>query len=105
MPASAAAAAAAAVARCRPATICCSRLLKKLFGVGVPLVRGRWFTLMPFPVPITIVVGKPIEVQKVPAPTDEEVAALHARYIEALKALYEEHRAACGHAEIDLVIR
>lgn len=85
--------------------MCCSRLLKKLFGVGVPLVRGRWFTLMPFPVPITIVVGKPIDVPKVAAPTDDEVSALHARYIQGLQALYEEHRAACGHTDINLVIR
>lgn len=39
-------------------------LLKRMFRAGVPCVRGRWFTLMPFSTPITIVFGHPIPVPK-----------------------------------------
>ena len=38
-----------------------SAALKRYCGIGLPFVRGRWWTLTPFAVPITIVVGAPIE--------------------------------------------
>ena len=44
------------------ATSCASTFLKRLCRVGVPIVRGRFFTLMPLSTPITIVIGKPIDV-------------------------------------------
>lgn len=39
-------------------------LLKRMFRAGVPCVRGRWFTLMPFATPLTIVFGHPIPLPK-----------------------------------------
>jgi hypothetical protein len=41
------------------------------FRVVMPIFYGRWRTPMPFKKPITVVVGKPIPVEKTPAPSDE----------------------------------
>ena len=70
-------------------------------------MRGRWGTLMPFPGPITIVLGKPLDVP--PPPRDGEVpdalvADVLARYIAALRELYEEHKVACGYGGVELVV-
>ena len=42
---------------------------------------------------------------RVPDPTPEEVDRVHAEYLEALKALYEEYNPIYGNKGIKLVIR
>lgn len=84
-----------------------SPLLKAACNIGVPCVRGRWGTLMPFPGPVTIVVGKPLDATPPPRDavvSDDVVAAVLARYIAALRELYLEHRVACGYGDVELVI-
>ena len=54
---------------------------------------------MPLPVPITLVVGQPLLVEKVEEPTDEQVAELHRRYCSALVELYQRFRGQFGGAE------
>ena len=82
-----------------------SRLLKKLFGLGIPLPHGRYHTLQPYAVPITIVIGKPIVVVKaVPSPEEEAVDALHAEFVKQLHALYDEHKEAAGYGHVKLEI-
>lgn len=82
-----------------------SLLLRRLLGIGAPLPRGRWWTLAPFPVPVTIVVGKPIPVARVEGtPTPEAVDALHAQFVDALRALVEEHKAAAGKPHLKLEV-
>lgn len=90
---------------CRKITNLFSRLLKRLFHLGVPFVRGRWFTLMPFPTPLTIVIGAPIDVPPAHAPTEAEINVWHAKYIEALETMYSAHQVACGYEDTKLVIR
>ncbi len=82
-----------------------SRFFKRLCNIGMPLPRGRWFTLMPFPGPITIVIGPPIAVPLTPKPSDELVDTFHARYVGALKALYDEHKVAAGYKDVALSVR
>ena len=55
--------------------------------------RGRWFTLIPFRVPITVVVGAPIQTTQEDDPSPATVRAVQERYIEAVKAMHERHRA------------
>ncbi|KAB0353401.1 hypothetical protein FD755_023895 [Muntiacus reevesi] len=50
------------------------------------------FGLMPYRRPITTVVGKPIEVQKTPHPSQEEVDSLHQRYMKEVENLFEAHK-------------
>ncbi|KAI9364355.1 diacylglycerol acyltransferase [Zopfochytrium polystomum] len=61
-----------------------------LFGRGIfsPFSWG----FVPFRTPVVSVVGKPIPCQRVPNPTDEQVRDLHQRYMDAVKALFEEHQ-------------
>ncbi len=40
--------------------------------------------MLPYRKPITVVVGKPIPVEKVENPTSEQILAMHAKYISAL---------------------
>ncbi|KAJ1075080.1 hypothetical protein K5549_006442 [Capra hircus] len=63
----------------------------------MPLFYGRGvfqysFGLMPYLRPVTTVVGKPIEVQKTPHPSQEEVDRLHQRYMKELENLFEAHQ-------------
>ncbi|KAB0349757.1 hypothetical protein FD754_014614 [Muntiacus muntjak] len=71
--------------------------LHKSIRISIPLFYGRGvfqysFGLMPYRRPITTVVGKPIEVQKTPHPSQEEVDRLHQRYMKELENLFEAHK-------------
>lgn len=60
------------------------------FGFTLPFFHGRGiftynYGLMPHRRPLTVVIGSPISVKQNDKPTDEEVQALHAQYIEALQ--------------------
>uniref|UniRef100_A0A8B9XV96 Acyltransferase n=1 Tax=Bos mutus grunniens TaxID=30521 RepID=A0A8B9XV96_BOSMU len=50
------------------------------------------FCLIPCCRPINTVVGKPIEVQKIPHPSKEEVDRLYQRYMKELENLFEAHK-------------
>ncbi|KAB0370982.1 hypothetical protein FD755_017391 [Muntiacus reevesi] len=72
------------------------RIQKSTRG-SIPLFYGRGvfqysFGLMPYRRPITTVVGKTIEVQKTPHPSQEEVDRLHQRYMKELENLFEAHK-------------
>ncbi|XP_028654079.1 2-acylglycerol O-acyltransferase 2-A [Erpetoichthys calabaricus] len=75
--------------------------LQKIMGVALPLFHARGvfqysFGLLPFRKPIFTVVGRPIPVQKNPNPSKEEIDKLHAKYLESLIQLFEEHKAQHG---------
>lgn len=83
-----------------------SSALRALTGMGVPLLRGQWFSLVPFPNPVTILVGKPLRTGPALArrPTEEEVEAVRGRYERALQSLWKEHREEAGYGDVDLVV-
>ncbi|XP_066238413.1 2-acylglycerol O-acyltransferase 3 [Saccopteryx leptura] len=80
----------------------CQIIFKKLMGFSPCIFWGRSFFsanswgLLPFPVPITTVVGRPIPVPQCIHPTDEEVDHYHMLYMKALEQLFEEHKESCG---------
>lgn len=56
--------------------------MKSMFGFTLPLVHGRgvWnysYGLLPFRVPLTTVIGKPIPTKKNPNPSQEEITHYH----------------------------
>jgi len=65
--------------------------VKSVLGIVIPFIKN----IIPKPVQITTVFGKPIRPdppQQPGQPTDEEVTALMARYEEALLGLFERHK-------------
>lgn len=71
--------------------------VKKWTGVSpiVPYGRGlseKSFGMLPHRRPITTVVGEPLEVTKNAEPSRDEVDALHAKYVEALTKLFNDHK-------------
>ncbi|XP_056141115.1 2-acylglycerol O-acyltransferase 2 [Lampris incognitus] len=75
--------------------------LQSIMGISLPLFHARGifqysFGLMPYRKPINTVVGRPIEVEKNPKPTTEELDALHQRYMDELGDLFEEHKESYG---------
>eukprot|EP00929_Paragymnodinium_shiwhaense_P013301 TRINITY_DN12116_c0_g2_i1.p1 TRINITY_DN12116_c0_g2~~TRINITY_DN12116_c0_g2_i1.p1 ORF type:complete len:358 (+),score=33.06 TRINITY_DN12116_c0_g2_i1:108-1076(+) len=82
--------------------------LQRRLGFALPVFCGRpWLPLMPQRKPIVTFVGAPVRAQPLPdyaTPADKEkaVEALHWQYCEALRALFEAHKAKYGLAEADL---
>uniref|UniRef100_A0A8D1V669 Acyltransferase n=1 Tax=Sus scrofa TaxID=9823 RepID=A0A8D1V669_PIG len=75
----------------------CQDRLQRIMGISLPLFHGRGvfqhsFGFLPYRRPITTVVGTPIEVQKTPNPSQEEVDGLHQRYLKELSRLFEAHK-------------
>ncbi|XP_008047622.1 2-acylglycerol O-acyltransferase 3 [Carlito syrichta] len=80
----------------------CQTAFKKLTGFSPCIFWGRGlfsaasWGLLPFAVPITTVVGRPIPVPQCLRPTEEEVDRYHSLYVKALEQLFEEHKESCG---------
>jgi hypothetical protein len=81
----------------------------QLTGVSPVLFHGRGmfnytFGFLPFRSPINVVVGKPIPVQKVESPTQEQIDELHNKYINALTELFEANKKQYGVAKDEKLI-
>ncbi|XP_066445610.1 2-acylglycerol O-acyltransferase 2-like [Eleutherodactylus coqui] len=75
--------------------------LQRVMGLALPLFHGRGvfqysFGLLPHRRPVYTVVGAPIPVEKNPSPSSEDIASLHALYVEKLKDLFETHKMKYG---------
>jgi len=68
------------------------------FHVGLSICWGRWGTLFPKKVPLSLVLGTPISVPKLQATeiTAEVVDAVHGEFVESIGKLFEKHKLACG---------
>jgi len=74
--------------------------VSRRFRVSLQLFHGRWFTLIPYRVPIYVVVGKPIDVSSIrerllrDGVTDEEkiVDEVHRVYVSELVALFNANK-------------
>lgn len=79
--------------------------LSKKYGVAVPSYSGICGFLARR-VPNDLVLGEPLELQcvKPGEPTDGEVQAAHAAYIEALRKLFDDHKAEFGYGDRQLVV-
>jgi hypothetical protein len=60
---------------------------------GFPhLPFGRWYSPIPNPVPITLVVGNPIDLPKIPNPSEQDVKYWHSKYYSELISLFESNK-------------
>lgn len=70
-----------------------------------PLVFwGMFGSPIPFPQPLYVAIGKPIELKKNPGPTEEEVLEVQALFISSLQELYERHQLDAGYKSIPLYV-
>jgi len=60
------------------------------------LFYGRWYLPVPYQVPITMVIGEPMEVEQVDNPTDEQINQLHERFVAELHKLFDEYKHKVG---------
>jgi len=83
--------------------------LRKMFSFSTPMFWGRGifnysFGVLPRRVPVTVVVGAPVEPEGGVAhgvPTTEQIQKHHAKYAEALVELFERHKLEYGLGETD----
>ncbi|XP_036894291.1 2-acylglycerol O-acyltransferase 2 [Sturnira hondurensis] len=76
---------------------CIQNHMQNIMGISFPLFYGRGifqysFGFLPYRRPINTVVGKPIEVQQVTQPSQEQVDELHQHYMDELCKLFEAHK-------------
>lgn len=75
---------------------------------GIPTVAFwglAWCPLLPRPeCELLTYVGQPLELPKIAEPSAEEVGEWHAKYVAALRELFEKHKAEAGkpHAELEV---
>ncbi|KAH9526872.1 2-acylglycerol O-acyltransferase 2-A isoform X2 [Dermatophagoides farinae] len=84
--------------------------LYKLLTFTPPLFFGRGifqysFGMLPFRKEVFTVVGRPINVEQTPYPTDSQVDELHEKYMKELTNLYEENKMKYGYGDIPLKIK
>jgi len=83
--------------------------VKKFIGIAPVIFFGRgWiqdtFGILPERNPVTVVVGKPIEVEKNENPSDNDIDDLHEKYVNDLKKLYNKYNPQFGDTSVKLVI-
>ena len=83
--------------------------LQNVMGFAPVVFFGRGifqynFGIIPHRKPMTLVVGAPIKVDKIPEPTSEQINQLHQRYVEALVALYDKYNPVYGDTNVVLEI-
>ena len=78
--------------------------LSRTLAFAPMIFWGKWFTPIPFATPLHTVIGEAIETQQTDEPSREEVQAKLDEFIEAMRSLYERHKAAHGYADVELVI-
>eukprot|EP00897_Mesotaenium_endlicherianum_P010668 jgi/Mesen1/962/ME000012S00511 len=65
---------------------------------------GMFGCPIPLPVPMTIVVGKPIEVTQVQTPSEDEVTAVQNTFLSSLTSMYDRYKEELGAKDIELII-
>eukprot|EP00928_Gymnodinium_smaydae_P054683 TRINITY_DN38414_c0_g1_i1.p1 TRINITY_DN38414_c0_g1~~TRINITY_DN38414_c0_g1_i1.p1 ORF type:complete len:356 (-),score=51.67 TRINITY_DN38414_c0_g1_i1:152-1171(-) len=80
--------------------------LVKKFGFVLPIFYGRWwFPILPRgDVPLNTVYGAVLELPRIDEPTPEQVAEWHQKYIDAVTAVFDTHKARFGYGSRKLEI-
>eukprot|EP00850_Spirogloea_muscicola_P010374 SM000061S19201 [mRNA] locus=s61:73462:73969:- [translate_table: standard] len=88
----------------RPAGAWHQRIAKAIHFAPM-LFWGVLGSPVPLPRPLVVVIGRPIPMPKCDGePSEAQVAECQERFVAAMAALYERHKAAAGSAHVPLVI-
>ena len=68
------------------------------------IIWGEAFSPLPHPVPVYMAVGAAVELPRREHPSTEEARQHLGRFIEAMRSLFERHKAAAGHPDLQLRI-
>jgi len=82
-------------------------MLQRKFKISVPVFWGVGGTPMPLRTTISFAVGAPMKVPPNPdntRPDESLVDEYHAKYCDALKALFDQHKVAAGYADRELQV-
>jgi len=77
--------------------------ISRYVKIPVTLIWGKYI-ILPRLTPLTVVVGVPIPVEKDSNPSQEKIDQLHAKYVEALRTLFEEQKVKYDHSDSRLVV-
>eukprot|EP01134_Creolimax_fragrantissima_P006537 CFRG6537T1 len=77
----------------------------KTFGIPVPFFPyGRYFLPIPRPVPVTVIVGTPIQVNQNDEPDPLYIDAIHKQYYGQIKDMFHEYKDEAGHGGYELIM-
>ena len=68
-------------------------------GMSLTPLWGRWGLLVPLPVKVVSVVGKPLGLPKIENPTAEDVDKYHALYTDEVKRIFDTYKDLCPEYE------
>ena len=84
---------------------CCLHVVQNLWQRGFQLTPSASETgVHALQNRMHMVIGKPIEIPKLEAPTKEQTQRYLDVYIDALQALFERHKAAAGCPDLKLIV-
>ena len=89
-----------------PPIVSQATMLKLARAVGfLPLLLyGVWASTLTFPVPIHMVIGRPIELPKIDNPSQEQLEQYLGQFIQALVRIFEDYKVQAGHASLQLQV-
>jgi len=74
--------------------------LYKKFRMGIPFVTGRWNMVIPVKgSKLTIVVGKPLNLPRIPDPKDEDLEKYQKQYIQEVKRIFDQYKPQYGNPD------
>ena len=80
------------------------RKIARSIGFLPLLLYGVWGTTLTFPVPVHVVIGKPIELPQIADPSPAQIDMHLQQFIQSMSSIFEEYKHKTGHVQKQLEI-